>query len=128
MAVENILQGTDCTMATFQIKVSGVAIAISTINDYRISVYKKVNNTKTNLFTYQKTPVGTDKPIILVDSTTIGFVVDRVQTVSLLGKIYAELEVQLTADSAYISSFKNSGNDGYEIANIVQSANTTILP
>ena len=129
MAVENILKGTDVTMRTFNVKDSaGTTIDIADINDYNIYVYQLANNVKTHLFTFRKTPVGTDKQIEVVDTTTIGFVVDRTQTVECnTGKLYAEIEVQLTATSEYISSLQNSAGDGYVICNIVESANPLAL-
>lgn len=129
MAVENILKGTDVTMRTFQIKDSnGDLIDIADLNDYNIYVYQVANNVKNHLFTFRKTPVGTDKEIIVVDTTTIGFVVDRTQTVECeKGKLYAEIEVQITADSSYISSLQNNANDEYVICNIKESANPLAL-
>jgi hypothetical protein len=129
MAVENILKGTDVTIRTFEVKDSaGANILIANLEDYNIYVYQLNNNVKTHLFTFRKTPVGDDKQIVVVDTETIGFVVDRTQTVLCdTGRLYAEIEVQLTANSNYISSLQNVGNDAYVVCNIVESANPLAL-
>lgn len=130
MAAENILQGTDVTMRTFTIKDSGgTIIPIANILDYHIYVYSLANGLKTNKITYKKTPVAaTDKQIVVVDTNTIGFVVDRNYTKTAKpGLLYAEIEVQLTTSSSYVSSKMNTGADAYVVCNIIQSANPSEL-
>jgi hypothetical protein len=129
MAVENILQGTDCTMRTFNINDSaGTAVLIADILDYHIYVYSLANGVKTNQLTFKKTPVGDDKSVVVVDTTTIGFIVDRTYTKTApVGYLYAEIEVQMTASASYVSSKQNSANDSYIVCNIVESANPSAL-
>jgi len=129
MAVEKVLQGTDVSMRTFQIKDdAGVNIAIADINDYNIYVYTVSNGVKTHLFNFKKTPVGDDNEIVVVDTNTIGFIVNRNLTKTLEPcRLYAEIEVQLTASSDYISSLINSGKDSFIICDIVQSSNPLVL-
>lgn len=130
MALERVLQGTDVTRRDFTIKDStGVTVNIADINDYHIYVYSLTNGLKKNLLTFKKTPVAsTDKQIIVVNTTTIGFIVDRNYTKTAKpGKLYAEIEIQMTATSDYVSSLQNSGADAYEICEIIQSANPTEL-
>lgn len=127
---EKVLQGTDVTMRTFKIKDSGgVVIPLSAINDYHIYVYTLENNQKTNVLTFKKTPTeSTDKQIVALDTETIGFIVPRSYTkIAPEGLLYAEIEVQITADSNYESSLKNSGGDGYVVCEIIQSSNPTEL-
>ncbi len=125
MATEKIMQGNDVPMRTFKIKDSnGSLINIDDINDYQIFIYSVANSKKTNLFTFKKTP-DTDKgekAIAVVDTTTIGFVIDRTQTKNKTGVLYAELKIRMTATSDYISSLQNSGADGYEVAELVEGA------
>lgn len=129
MAVEKVLQGTDVTMRTFQVNDSaGSPVLIADLLNYHIYVYSLSNGVKTNQLTFKKTPIGDDKSIVVVDTTTIGFIVDRSYTKTAeIGYLYAEIEVQLTASSNYISSKINSGNDAYIVCNIVESANPSAL-
>lgn len=124
MATERVMQGNDVAMRTFNIQDSnGSNILIANINDYNIYVYSLDNGEKKNKLIFRKTPGTGEKQIIVVDTTTIGFVVDRNYTKTAKpGKLYAEIEVQISAGSAYISSLQNSGYDGYAICEIVQSA------
>lgn len=129
MAVEKILRGTDVTMRTFQVKDSaGTLINIADILDYNIYVYSIEDNEKVHQLTFRKTPVGDDKSIVIVDTTTIGFIVDRNYTKTApLGNLYAEIEVQLTASSNYVSSKQNTGNDDYVVCEIIESSNPEAL-
>lgn len=129
MAVEKVLQGTDVTMRTFNINDSaGVAILIADLNDYNIYVYSLSDNKKVNQLVFRKTPVGDDKSIVVVDTTTIGFIVDREYTATApVGKLYAEIEVQIDASASYISSLQSVGNDSYVICEIIESANPKAL-
>lgn len=129
MAVEKILKGTDVTMRTFQVKdSSGTLIPIADILDYNIYVYAIEDEGKVHQLTFRKTPVGDDKSIIVVDANTIGFVVDREYTANApIGYLYAEIEVQITATSSYISSKQNVGNDEYIICEIIESSNPKAL-
>lgn len=129
MAVEKVLQGTDVSMRTFQIKDdAGVNIAIADINDYNIYVYTLDNGVKTHLFNFKKTPIGDDNDIVVVDANTIGFIVNRDLTKGLEPcRLYAEIEVQLTASSDYISSLINSGKDSFVVCDIIQSSNPKAL-
>lgn len=129
MAVEKVLQGTDVLMRTFQVKDSaGVNIAIADIEDYNIYVYSLSNGVKTHHFNFKKTPVGDDNSIVVVDSNTIGFIVNRNLTKTLEPcRLYAEIEVKLDASASYVSSFMNVGNDAYIVCDIVESSNPLVL-
>jgi hypothetical protein len=120
----NILQGTDVPMGTIKVKDdSGNFIPLASMNDYNIYVYSIKNGIKTNIVTFKKTPVGTDKPIIIVDSETQGFIVDRTITKNIPpGDLYVESVIKMTATSDYVSSLRKSGVDGLLLCTIVQSS------
>ena len=129
MAVEKVLQGTDVTMRTFQVKDSaGVNIPIADIDDYNIYVYSLANGVKTHLFNFKKTPIGDDNSIVVVDVNTIGFIVNRNLTKTLEPcRLYAEIEVRIDATADYISSLMNIGNDSYIVCDIIESSNPLAL-
>ncbi len=120
----NILQGTDVPMATIKIKDdAGSFIPLASMDDYNIYVYSLKNGVKTNVVTFKKTPVGTDKAIIVVDSETQGFIVDRTVTkITPPGDLYVESVIKMTATSDYVSSLRKSGVDGLLLCTIVQSS------
>lgn len=122
---DRILQGTDVPMGTIKVKDdNGVVIPLASLNDYNVYVYYIKNDIKTNLFTFKKNPVGNDKPIVVVDSETQGFIVDRTMTLKCPpGDLYIESVIKLTATGDYISSLKKTGVDGLILCTIIQSAN-----
>lgn len=129
MAVEKVLQGTDVTMRTFEIKDNaGANIPIADLDDYNIYVYSLTNGVKTHLFNFKKTPVGDDNSIVVVDTNTIGFIVNRNLTKTLEPcRLYAEIEVRIDAAADYISSLMNVGNDSYIVCDIIESSNPLVL-
>jgi hypothetical protein len=121
----NILQGVDSPLNTIQFRDNiGASMSIASLYDYNVYVYYVKNGIKTNVATFKKTPVGNDKSIIVVDTYTIGFIVDRLATkLCPVGDIFAECVIKMSASSDYISSLDKKGQDGFLIGTIVQSAN-----
>jgi len=128
MAAELIPQGVDITQRTFVVNDSnGDPIAVASMNDYAINVYQVVNGRKVHRQSYTKNGTG-ENDTQVVDSTTIGFIVTRNHTRAMLpGLLYAEIRVQLTAASDYISSLQNNGAVGYEVAEIVESSSGAVI-
>jgi len=127
--MSNILIGSDIPMATIKVKDdNGIIVPISSMNDYNIYVYQLVNGVKHNLFTFKKTPGTNDNPIVIVDSETQGFIVDRTMTLKCKpGDLYIESVVKLTATSDYISSLIKTGMDGIKLCTLIQSANPSAM-
>lgn len=125
MATE-IMEGTDVPQRNFQIKVGGVPLVFSTLEDYGVNIYSYENKEKKNLFKFRKTPTSPDKAFIAVATDKLGFIVDRDQTESLkVGKeglnIYVEIFYKIAA-SGYLSSFKVGAQDKFELAKIIKSS------
>lgn len=121
------IQGNDVDMITFQVRdAGGNFILVADWNDYEMMIYYKSNKLKKLAFSFKKTPVAdsTDKAFVIVNSTTVGFIIDRTQTYKLKAdtEIYAESRIQFGASSDYIGSKKNTGNDSILITKIIEGA------
>lgn len=123
--ITKVLKGTDMETSTFKFyDDEGTPIPIGTIDDYNIYVYGLKGDKKVLYFTYMKTPTGDAKPIEVVDTYTISFVVDRQQTLAVpTGILYIEIVAKFPSTTEYILSQKKSGKDGYILCEIVDSAN-----
>lgn len=125
-----VMKGNDVPMCTFTITDSNASpsvIPISSIDDIKINVYRKnESGAKTNLSVFRLTPKGTNGTINVIDDAggKVGFVINREMTIKYpIGKIYAEIEVQLPEGSEYLNSLAKLGDDGFEICEIIESSN-----
>lgn len=123
----NILQGADVPMRTFKTyDADGTVVLVADMNDYAVFIYTLGDDgTKTLRYTFKKTPGVGEYSMVTVDTSTLGFVVNRTMTAALgVSTIYAEIEVQLSATN-YPSSLQNSSKDGFLVANIIESASAS---
>lgn len=133
MATVQIMRGCDVPMRVFQIidpNNNNAPIEINTINDIKINVYKRnEQGAKTNVAIFRLTPEGNNGQIETVDDALgkVGFVVNRTMTKAMKpGKIYAEIEVKLTASDDYINSLVKLGKDSYEVCEIIENSNAEV--
>lgn len=102
---------------------------ISALNDYEVYTYVLNGKDKTLIATYKKSNTG-KYGIDVYDPLTgkIDIIVHRQDTKNApSGKIYAEVRIRITADSAYVSSVQNLGATGIEIGTIETTANKNTL-
>lgn len=102
---------------------------ISALNDYEVYTYVLNGKEKTLIATYKKSNTG-KYGISVYDSITgkIDIVIHRQDTKnSPAGKLYAEVRIRLTTDSAYVSSVQNLGATGIEIGTVETTANKNSL-
>jgi hypothetical protein len=125
-----VIKGNDVPLCTFTITDSNASpsvIPISSIDDIKINVYKKnENGAKSVLSIFRLTPQGTNGTINVIDDAggKVGFVINRNMTLKFpVGKIYAEIDVQLPEGSEYLDSIAKFGDDGFEICEIIESSN-----
>jgi hypothetical protein len=124
----NIIKGTDVPLSTIiiyqDVADPTTTVSLASMNDYQIYVYSITNGVKKNYATFKKTPVGLDKPIIIVTPYTQGFIVDRQITNKVPDNtiLYVEAVYEIPG-AGYISSTQKIGNDGFQLATIVPSAN-----
>ena len=63
----------------------------------------------------------------ITDDEEIGFIIPRTVTAKTEGILYAEIKVKIDADSDYVSSKKVSGENNFEICEVLKSANSKAL-
>ncbi len=121
--MNEVIQGTDFTITIVVNDDNGDPILLSNMQDYQAYIYYYRNTTKTNLFTFKKTPGISDSQIIALDTTTQQIILNRQQTlIAPLTELYIESVVLLPGSSSYINSFEKIGNDQL-LCKIVPSPN-----
>lgn len=107
------------------LKASGVALPLSSLNDYHFYIYKICGNKKQVVATYKKSNTGMFAITPDGTETNKGYVVfNRKQSGVEEGEtIYLEVMVQFTAGSEFISLKQNKGKTGVFLATIEETAN-----
>lgn len=102
---------------------------ISALDDYEVYTYVLNGKDKTLIATYKKGNTGKYGISIYDDATgKIDIIIHRQDTKnSPSGKLYAEVRIRVTANSAYVSSVQNLGATGIEIGTIELTANKNSL-
>jgi hypothetical protein len=101
----------------------------SSLNAYSVVVYYKETNKKTVLATYKSTNTGLFDIVVFNDvAGKIDIFLNRNITAKFpVGRIYAEVFIQETASSEFISSLANNGVNEIFIAEVYSSANGSVL-
>ena len=125
----NIIQNTDLQIDFTLTDDVGTPYVIADLNAYEVYLYNIKANVKKLVYTYKNTNAGISG-ITVVDSPNgiIEIILNREVTNQLPdGDIYAEVKIRLTANSEYVSSFKNLGVNGIKIGTIDSSVNQKSL-
>ncbi len=124
----NIVQNSDLKVR-FTLTDGTNPYVISALNDYEIYTYVLSGKEKTLIATYKKSNTG-KYGIAVYDPVTgkVDIVVHRQDTKNApSGKLYAEVRIRVTTDSAYVSSVQNLGETGIELGTVELTANKTSL-
>lgn len=122
--IPRVIQGEDFTIPIKYIDDNGNFVALSTMTNYQAYIfYKDSKDNKRNLYTYKKTPVGNDSPIMIIDVNTMGIILSREQSLlAPLGELYLNVSIMLPSTSDYINSVEKKSAQR-SICEIVTSPN-----